>query len=102
MRRGTTPTITLEVDFDLTDWHLYVTIVNGAKSITFENEDLSIDVKDGKTEISLILSQEQTLDYKAGTKCEIQIRAFKDGSAVASDIEAVIVERILKDGVISA
>lgn len=100
MRRGTTPTITLESDFDFTGWYLYVTIVNGVKSITFENDSLTMKRDNGKSLISFTLTQEQTLSFKSGTMCEVEIRAYKDGAAVATDIESVSVDRILKDGVI--
>lgn len=102
MRRGTTPIITLEVDYNLIGWDVYVTIVNGPREITFTNPDVSMEYNEGKTYISMTLTQLQTLEFKANTKCEIQIRAYKNGEAVASDIETVIVERILKDGVINA
>lgn len=100
MRRGTTPIIVLESDFDFTDWHLYVTIVNGVKSFTFENDSLTIKRDNEKSLISFTLTQEQTLSFKSGTMCEVEIRAYKDGAAVATDIESVSVDRILKDGVI--
>lgn len=100
MKRGTTPIIELEVNRDLHDWHLYVTIVNGAKSITFENDDLTLTYENNVTKVLLMLTQEQTLSFKANTKCEVEIRAFKDNIAIATDIETIDVERILKDGVI--
>lgn len=101
MRRGTTPTITLESEFDFTGWYLYVTIVNGVKSITFENDVLAIKRENEKSKVSFTLTQEQTLAFKSGTMCEVEIRAYKDGAAVATDIKSVSVDRILKDGVIS-
>lgn len=100
MRRGTTPTIVIESDFDFTDWHLYVTIVNGVNSITFENDSLTVKRENGKSLISFTLTQEQTLSFKSGTMCEVEIRAYKDGAAIATDIKSVSVDRILKDGVI--
>ena len=100
MRRGTTPIISLEVDFDFTDWELYVTFKNGLKSITFENDGLTIEVNDGTSTIDVLFSQLQTLSLNSNTECEVQIRAYKDGSAVATDIGTLDVERILLDGVI--
>lgn len=100
MRRGTTPIISLEVDFDFTDWELFVTFKNGLKTITIENDGLTLEVDKGISTIDVLLSQIQTLSFNANTKCEVQIRAYKDGSAVATEIETVDVERILMDGVI--
>lgn len=101
MRRGTTPTIALECDFDFTGWYLYVTIVNGVKSITFENDELTMKRENGKSKVSFTLTQDQTLAFKQGTMCEVEIRACKDGAAVATDIKSVPVDRILRDGIIN-
>ena len=100
MRRGTTPIISLEVDFDFTDWELFVTFKNGLKTITIENDGLTLEVNEGTSTVDVLLSQLQTLSFNSNTKCEVQIRAYKDGSAVATSIEMLDVERILMDGVI--
>lgn len=100
MRRGTTPIITLEVDFDFTDWELYVTFKNGMKTITIENDGLTLETKSGKSTIRILLSQQQTLSFYANTVCKVQIRAYKDGIAVATDEGELNVEQILLDGVI--
>ena len=40
MKRGTTPTIPLVVDTDLTGWTVYVTFSNGSHEITVGTETL--------------------------------------------------------------
>ena len=100
MRRGTTPIISLEVDFDFTGWELFVTFKNGMKTITIENDGLTLEVEKGTSAINVLLTQLQTLSFNSNTKCEVQIRAYKGGSAVATSIETLDVKRILMDGVI--
>lgn len=100
MRRGTTPIVSLEVDFDFTDWELFVTFKNGLNMITVENDGLTLEVKKGTSTVNVLLSQLQTLSFNANTKCEVQIRACKGGSAVATDIETIDINKILMDGVI--
>ena len=99
MRRGTTPLITLTVPMDLRGWSVYITLKNGVKQLTFENDMVSVDYADGISTLRFVLTQEQTLSFKVG-ECEIQLRAAKDGSAVASSIGTVKIERIIMDGVI--
>ena len=98
MRRGTTPTVTLTVDADISDWTLYVTFKSSSEKITFENNRLDCSYADDKTTILLTLTQNETLSL-CGV-CEVQVRAIKNGTAVATDIQAVDFGRILKEGVI--
>ena len=99
MRRGTTPTITLTLDCDLTGHTVYVTLQDGGEQLTLGNDRLTLDVADGVTTISFTLSQEETLAMPEST-AEVQVRAIKDGVAVASTIGRVAVSRILLEGVI--
>ena len=99
MRRGTTPAIVLTVDADLTGYTVYVTLKNGGKELTILNSGLTITVDQGESTIAFSLTQQQTLDFKVGT-CEVQVRAIKDGTAIATDIQTLEVGRILKEGVI--
>ena len=84
---------------DLREWSVYITLKNGVKQLTFENDEVSIDYADGISTLRFVLTQEQTLSFKTG-ECEVQLRAAKDGSAVASDIGTVEVERIIMGGII--
>ena len=99
MRRGTTPAIVLTVDMDITAYTVYVTLKNGGKQLTVTNDALTMEYANQKTTISFSLTQQQTLDFKVGT-CEVQVRAIKDGTAIATDIQTIDVGRILKEGVI--
>lgn len=100
MIRGTTPTIKLKANFDLRNWNVYATLKQGLTEYTFENDELEIEFEDDFSVISFTLTQEQTLSFNDNNKVEIQLRAAKDGSAVASKIATVDVYRILKGGII--
>ena len=99
MRRGTTPTLTLTVDADLTGHHVYVTLQNAGSLLTLENDRLDIDVASGTTTIGLTLTQDETLAF-CDCPAEVQVRAIKDGVAIATDIRHVAVNRILLEGAI--
>ena len=104
MRRGTTPTINITVDSDLTGYVIYLTFrQNDGQSITKTNDDLNIDVDDDKTFIDCTLTQAETLMFNPPNYIEVQIRAVTPGgqTAVASTIASIPIERILQDGVLN-
>ena len=98
MKRGTTPTLTLTVDADIVGWTVYASFRTNGKVFTFENDRLQMTSEDDVTTILLTLTQEETLAMHGSA--EVQIRAIKDGTAIATDIQRVDVGRILKEGVI--
>lgn len=97
MRRGTTPTLTLTVDAYIASWFVYVTLQNGSSIVTFEDDRLTKTQNDGKTTIELTLTQAETLAFAVGD-AEVQIRAYKDGKAIASNIKTIGIRRIILDG----
>lgn len=97
MRRGTTPTITITTDIDLTQAsNLFVTFKQGDR-IAFEKTLDEVTV----TENTVIceLEQNDTLALKDGLVM-IQIRATLGDSKVASNIMTASVDAILKGGAI--
>lgn len=97
MRRGTTPTITITTDIDLTEaTNLFVTFKQG-NHIVFEKtlEDVTVT----KNKVVCELSQADTLALKDDT-VRFQIRATLGDSKVASNIMISPVEEILKGGAI--
>ena len=99
MRRGTTPTITLTVDADLTGHAVYVTLrAPHREPLTLENDRLTQTVIEGITTLEFTLTQEETLSFCG--PCEVQVRAIKNGVAIATNIGTVDVNRILLEGVI--
>ena len=97
--RGTTPTHVFNTDVDLSDCEeIYVTYAQkGTVIINKYIDDLELTSET----VAVTLTQTDTLKLDTVYNVEIQIRAlFDDGTAIASNIIAVDVKRILKDGVI--
>ena len=101
MRRGTTPTIVINVtgeDFDGAT--LYVTIEQGALELTKTGSDVLFTPTEEGSTVALFLSQEETLAFDKG-KASIQIRWINSsGVAQASPIRTIDVSPILLEGVI--
>ena len=99
MRRGTTPTVTVQVDADISALNIHLAFAAGSLVVK-SGGDLTVEYADGVTTIQTTLTQEDTLAMSAAADCEVQVRAFNaDGSlAMATDIARVPVKRILEDG----
>lgn len=96
MRRGTTPTITITTDVDLTPYETVILTIrdSGGRQIDIAREDMQIT----QTEVKTVLTQQQTLGMSPGG-VQLQIRAANaDGVAIASNIMNTLAEAILKDG----
>ena len=75
---------------------LFITYAQDGKTILEKN---IADVTYDGEKITVPFTQDDTLAFQTAKHVEIQIRArFPDGSAVASNILKVPVERILKEG----
>lgn len=101
MYRGTTPTLTLELDTDVSLANLtemWVTFKTANVEVNKTLADVVID--DTNKTIEVPLSQEDTLAIN-GRSCSVQVR-FKtnDDLAYATTISSIDVENVLKDGVI--
>ena len=99
MRQGTTPTIQITInDIDLNKMqNIYVIFEQNGYILKKESSDLDIE---GNI-ISVLLSQEETLNFKEGT-CNIQLRMItKGGVAIASPIKTSKVYRVLNKEVIT-
>lgn len=101
MTRGTTPTVTIVPDTDLSQLkNIYITFSQGSKVVTKTNSDMIIDLTAGS--IAITFSQEETLLWKAVASVAVQLRATTlSGDAVASEVAYVSVSDILMDGVIA-
>ena len=99
MYRGTTPTLKFTLPFDTSTLDaVWVTIAQGGNAvINKEKSDCDLKGKD----ISVTLTQADTLSLTSEIKAEIQLRVLTtDGLALASAIFREDTKRILKDGVI--
>lgn len=105
--RGTTPPFKLVFNsIDLTGWSVYITFEQKRKQtpepfeFTIMPDELEvISTGDNSCNVIFSLTQEQTLDFGEGS-VEIQMRAYKDGAAIAGKKKSFSVKDILLDGVI--
>ena len=96
MRRGTTPTLTISTDIDLTEAsNFYLTFKQGDRIIF---EKTLTDVTITEDTVSVWLTQAETLALKDGRMVSFQIRATLGDQKVASNIMTAKVEEILKGG----
>ena len=94
-RRGSTPTNIFHVNVDLRGATVYITYKQNGKTLV---EKTGNELTIGEDMVSTILSQEETLRFKAGP-VRIQIRYVRsNGIADASNIIETRSEEILKDG----
>ena len=96
MRRGTTPTITISTDIDLTEAsNFYLTFKQGDRVIFEKTLD---DVTITEDSVSVWLTQAETLALKDGRMVSFQIRATLGDQKVASNIMTAKVDAVLKGG----
>ena len=100
MFRGTTPTITIHSSTDMTGWEIEIAIKNG--DLLFVHNDAQILTYDDVPGCYIVstMTQDETLQLQSGKTLEVQVRAFKDGTAVASQVFRTTVEQILRNGTI--
>lgn len=101
MIRGTTPTLKLKLNGIETSrlTSVYVTIKQGEKEVTKTYYDGII--AESESVLSVPLTQEDTLTFRQGY-VSIQLRAMTtDGLGIASKTRLVLMDDILKEGVIS-
>ncbi len=105
MYRGTTPTLYLELETELDlsgVSEMWVTLKSPSVEITkyFSKGEVVLDNE--KKEITVALSQEETLKMYTG-EVEVQVRfriGDENGLAYATDTATVDIQKVLKDGVI--
>lgn len=101
MQRGTTPVHSFTLPAELAETELaavYVTYQQGRK-IVLEKGTEDVTIADGV--VSVNLTQDETLLFREGTNCLIQLRLrTKNGDALASNVLSVPVYGVLKDGVV--
>lgn len=101
LQRGTTPTHSFTLPDELKDASissLYVTYKQNDGTVVEKSVD-ELSVSDGT--VSVDLTQDDTLLFKANKKASVQIRLkLSSGQAFASDMIDLEVRDVLKDGVI--
>ena len=97
MRRGTTPTLTFNLPFNVEDIHYCEIYFSQNDELVFEKTMDDCVLEDNT--LSVTLTQADTLNLDEEEKAEIQIRfVFIDGTVNATDIVKDKVNKILKDG----
>ena len=100
--RGTTPQVTCNVaGIDLTQFSCFVSI-GATNRPKFTVTDVATEFDGDNTAVTFGLTQEQTLSLHEGVTC-VQLRAIKDGHAVASgevelEVLPVILNEVINDG----
>lgn len=98
MIRGTTPTHRFAIPFD-TSMLAEVLITYGQRGEEILTKDIDDCTLSGN-EISITLTQEETLKFEADAPLQIQLRALtQSGDAVASRIAVIDVGDVLNDEV---
>lgn len=97
MRRGTTPTITCELeDFDLD--HVDKVIFTIRQDSYVINKETTVDFE--HSTVSVTLTQKESLGLRCGN-CAVQIKFLVGEEVLATDIVEVEVEQILNEEVIA-
>lgn len=107
MYRGTTPEIELKIDSDLvlsTADDIVITFRNlifkqDGPTFSIKLADERFDISDADKKITVVLTQQETLELKPG-KLEIQARLRFEKKVYATDIVEVEVKDILGSGVL--
>ena len=100
MMRGTTPTHTFNIPFDVENVEeVKVIYMQGDKQVMCKG---TAECNMSGNTISVKLTQEETFLFDSEKHCKIQIRVLtKDGTALASNIYTVNVRECLDDEVLS-
>lgn len=97
--RGTTPTFTFTLPFEADTLDAFWVSFKQQKA-ELNKEKGDSGVTQNLKDITVTLSQEETLNFAAG-KCQIQIRGRdKFGKAIASNTMSIEVADVLRSGVI--
>ncbi len=103
MIRGTTPTFILELQDDTVDLtetnNVYISLESGTIEMLKKNGDEGVDIQ--PHQISVYLTQAETLQFADKSKIEIQVNwTYANGSRGCTDIAKVSVGRNLIDTVL--
>lgn len=94
--RGTTPTLAIDADADLTGYTVHIYLMNNGS--IFDLTPAGIAPADTGCIVTVALTQDQTLQLDARYPLFVQLRAKQGEQVVASDVAQLQVEDIIKDG----
>lgn len=91
MRRGSTPTIKLQIELTLNDFNdVWLILKQGSNTLTLKKERLN----QGQGYISAELTQEETLMFSP-ENIQVQLKALNDGKVKVSNILLLPVTDVL-------
>lgn len=98
--RGTTPTIEIEVEADLTNYTCELSVGKyGKPFFTADNQQMTFTYADDVSTCAFKLTQEQTLACKPGETL-MQMRAIKDSDAIATEALPIEVVNVIEQSII--
>lgn len=99
MIRGTTPTHTFRLSIETSSIiEVRITYVQLGKTVIEKTEE---DVRMGEKSISLTLTQEESLKFRAGSEVEVQLKVLTNvGTVLASPVISLNVDKILNTEVL--
>lgn len=98
IRRGTTPTLTVTVDADLTEAEpIELTVASGCSKIKLKPGPVTYDGE--VSTLEFVPTQANTLYLKATESAQVQLRWLVGQTAFASDVATVQIGDVL-DGVV--
>lgn len=99
MIRGTTPTHTFRLSIETSSIiEVRITYVQLGKTVIEKTEE---DVRMGEKSISLTLTQEESLEFRAGSEVEVQLKVLTNvGTVLASPVISLNVGKILNTEVL--
>lgn len=103
MRRGTTPTLILEMpaEIPVKDFEEAVLSVEQRNKIVIEKRLSEMTIDEAANTMEVVLTQEETLLLQDSRVADVQVKVkFTDGSVIASEVIRVPVSEILNEEVI--
>ena len=94
MIRGTTPTITITVGCDLTGYDVFVTFEWYSGQLTKTGDDLTVTAGE-ESVVTVPLTQGDTLAFPEDKTVKVQLRAVKDGDAIATEVGTFTASEVL-------
>lgn len=94
MIRGTTATVTIEVGCDLTGYDCYATFEWDRGQLTKSGDQLEVEGGSVST-VTVHLSQADTLSFPENRTVKVQLRAVKDGDAIATEVGTLTASEVL-------
>ena len=100
--RGTTPTIivSIQTEIDLSELSAAWVYISQQGKVRVNKVLTDIEIDTDKKTLTIVLTQEDTLNLKAGIDTLFQIRLRLNNTALATTATKIVVKEIYKEGII--